>query len=96
MKNTNEKICVVCGKLFYPGGSNKKCCGMECARERERQKNKEYRQRMEIRKRAQSERQRLANLGEETIAEVNAKARAAGMSYGQYMLMQRVGRTANG
>lgn len=95
-KDTNEKVCVLCGKPFFAERGSKRYCGPECAQERKRQRSNEYRQQEAARKRMESERQRLANLKEESIAEVNAKARAAGMSYGQYMLMQRVGRTANG
>lgn len=91
-RNTYQKKCPICGKLFECSNSKTICCGPECRCEREKQKRREYSSLSAARKRLQNEKMQRAN-GEESLAEVNAKARAAGMSYGQYMLARRV---ANG
>lgn len=92
-RNTYHKICVMCGKPFEHGRSNKNCCSPECTYQKKLQNYREYNARL---RKAEAEAlnspPRKARYVE-SLAEVNAKARAAGMSYGQYMLARRA---ANG
>ncbi len=71
------RLCMQCGKEFAPNHPAKVCCSPECQRERDR------------------ERVRLAYSGEKLkgkkvstekqLIDINAKAKAMGLSYGQYV-----------
>lgn len=93
-KNTYQKICDVCGKPFETGRQSRLYCSDRCRYEKQLENYKEYGKQYRIR--VKEEKPKPKKCIDESLAEVNARARAAGMSYGQYMLMKSVGRTANG
>jgi hypothetical protein len=73
------KICLTCGKDFSPNHPSKVCCSPECQRERERKLAREGWRSMgqtAARKPKSTEKQ---------IIDINAKAKAMGLSYGQYV-----------
>lgn len=83
MKQT--KRCVICDTLFVATRSSQVCCSAPCRYQRQRQ----------LSLAAQKERKKLqkiidepvkrknANKSKKSIEELNAEARASGMSYGQ-------------
>lgn len=77
------KECVICHKIFVPKSANAICCSAECSTKRNREKarcrHRMYRQQKKIAKEV-----KVINL---SIAEIQRRARAAGVSYGQYVLM---------
>ena len=94
-KNMYQKKCLVCGKEFEHGRSNKDCCSPECTYKRKLERSREYNRQVAIDRRLENESIQMEP-PKETLAAFNAKARAAGMSYGQYDLARRLGRLANG
>lgn len=96
MKYTYQKICVICSKPFDTGRIKTCCCSPECRYQRRLQINRENQARRKQMEEMEITKETSKRNDSASLAEVNAKARAAGMSYGQYMLMQCVGRTANG
>ena len=81
-------VCVICGKEFEIGryNGNRKTCGPECRDEnRRRRQNEAYHRYAEERaaKKARS------GTSAETLAKVNAEARAARVSYGQYVAIMK-------
>mgnify|MGYP003314736900 CR=1 FL=1 len=72
------RICLTCGKEFAPSNSNKVCCSSECQKVRDRElvnaSNRSIRQR-----------NKKAKSSEQQINDINAKAKAMGLSYGQYV-----------
>ena len=89
-KRMITKPCGWCGKLFETGRDNCFYCSEDCKREKRRQTSREYNHNH----RKESEEIRIQE--KSLLAEKNAKARAAGMSYGQYDVALRLGRVANG
>jgi len=92
MKETRK--CVVCGKTYIAIRYNSKYCSDSCydtgLREKERIRDREKR------KKEEAERQKKAD-NRKSISDYTAAARAAGLSYGQYvaqMRMQRMARRA--
>lgn len=80
MKHT--KSCLICYRIFEPGGPNSKYCGTECARRamNAKQNDKRHQQREE---------KRQAKLPKmKSLAIVNAEARESGMTYGQYVALK--------
>lgn len=94
-KNMYRKKCLVCGKEFEHGRSNKDCCSPECTYQRKLERCREYNRQRAIEQRVASEPVKKMP-PKSSLAEFNARARAAGMSYGQYDLALRLGRVANG
>lgn len=76
-----RKICPVCGKQFE-GITNKKCCGPECSKERNRQK---HREKVEARKLAEEKEKEERQ--ETDLVKIAKKARQQNMTYGQYVAM---------
>ena len=78
-----QKECVICHKIFVPKSANAICCSSECSTERNREKarcrHRMYRQQKKIAKEV-----KVINL---SIAEIQRRARAEGVSYGKYVLM---------
>ena len=72
------KTCPVCGNFFI-GGNNKKYCSAEC-REKARRKMTG-----EGRKKPKENKECKRKIGVLSIGEVNRRARAEGLTYGQYM-----------
>lgn len=95
-KKTYHKICVICNKPFDCGRVNQLCCNPECTYQKKLQNYREYN--AKLKKMADEAIAEIParNNDIESLAEVNAKARALGMSYGQYDLARRMGRAANG
>lgn len=89
-KRMVKKKCAWCGKKFETGRDNQLYCGDECKRQRKNQTSREYR--LKVVKKEQPQRRNQMS----QLAVMNAKARAAGMSYGQYDVALRLGRVANG
>lgn len=93
---TYHKIGVICNKPFDCGRVNQQCCSPECTYQKKLQNYREYN--AKLKKMADEAIAEIParNNDIESLAEVNAKARALGMSYGQYDLARRMGRVANG
>ena len=88
--------CLRCGKPFtvMKNGGGKKFCGKACQLEHNKagateRWHKVYKERR--RKERMAAEQEKKNRPE-SIAEIQRKARAAGLSYGQYMLQRQLGR----
>ncbi len=73
------KICATCGKEFSPNHPSKVCCSPVCQRERER---KMAREGWASFKQTKAKKPKTS---EQQIIDINAKAKAMGMSYGQYV-----------
>jgi hypothetical protein len=71
------KICAICGKEFAPNHPAKMCCSPECQRERDRDLVRSKRKYKGTKQKNKS--------SEEQIIDINAKAKAMGLSYGQYV-----------
>lgn len=95
-KKIYHKICVICNRPFDCGRVNQNCCSPECTYQKKLQNYREYN--AKLKKMADEAIAEIParNNDIESLAEVNAKARALGMSYGQYDLARRMGRVANG
>lgn len=95
-KKIYHKICVICNRPFDCGRVNQNCCSPECTYQKKLQNYREYN--AKLKKMAEEAIAEIPARGNdiESLAEVNAKARALGMSYGQYDLARRMGRAANG
>lgn len=81
-------LCVICGKEFEIGryGGNRKTCGPEChAENRRRLQNEAYHRGA----REQAARKARGETAAKTLAKVNAEARAAHVSYGQYVAIMK-------
>ena len=88
------KKCGWCGKEFSTGRDNNLYCCDECKHEKKQEPSRShYAKRMQLLKGQEAAPDKN---GMSELAMKNARARALGMSYGQYDLMMRVGRTANG
>lgn len=72
------RICVECGIEFAPNRETQVCCNAICQHERIRKIEKSWRE--EAKKKGEKTKKKA-----DTLAEINAKARAAGMTYGKYM-----------
>lgn len=75
MHNYAERICIYCGKPYKPTSSTQGAC-RECMPHAKREQRKAYNLKRE---RAKPKPQR-----ESRLEEIETKARALGMSYGQY------------
>lgn len=92
---TIEKKCVICGKAFHPRGGMQKCCSPECSAENRKICSRIYHaaHRADDARR-KKERQLRIKLAEKaakrTFDETVAAADAAGLSYGQYVIRERL------
>lgn len=85
--------CEICGKVFSTNKSLKVTCSPECNKERHKLLVRaNNRTRSEKRKSRKKPRQNKV----ETLAEVQRKARAAGMSYGQYVQVEYIRKIQEG
>ena len=73
------KICATCGKEFAPSHSTKVCCSPACQKERERQMAKVGWLNVKQTK------AKKPKSNQERITDINTKAKAMGLSYGQYV-----------
>lgn len=72
------RICLNCGKDFVSDHALKVCCSRECQHERDKRKINEN-------NRSIRQKSKAIRSTEKQIIDINAKARALGMSYGQYV-----------
>lgn len=72
------RICVICGNEFAPNQPAKVCCSPECQRVRDRQRVRESNHSIKLRN-------KKVKSTEQQINDINAKAKAMGLSYGQYV-----------
>ena len=93
-KNMYRKKCLVCGKEFEHGRSNKDCCSPECTYKKKLEYGREYNRQRAIEGRVVTVPVKVTP-PKGSLAEFNARARALGMSYGQYDLARRMGRVAS-
>ena len=82
-KRILHKKCGWCGKAFETGRNNQFYCSAECSQARKKQTRIEWKTKEAARPKARYV---------ESLAEINQKARDAGMSYGKYMLERQCGR----
>lgn len=76
------RTCVMCGNIFV-GRPNKKYCSAECRNKGAAEYN---RKRSEERQKPKVEsKKRKSKLGSLSIEQINRRARAEGLTYGQYM-----------
>ena len=92
-KRLITKKCGWCGKEFKTGRDNNLYCCDECKREKRKENSRNHAKKMKL---LQEQEPVQEKKGMSELARINAKARAAGMSYGQYDLARRMGRVANG
>ena len=92
-KRLIRKPCGWCGKEFETGRENEIYCSEACKKEKRKEN---YRNHMAQKKllKAQEPVPEKEEMSE--LAKKNAKARAAGLSYGWYDVAVRFGRVANG
>lgn len=77
-----EAMCEECGLIFEKKTNNQRYCCPECKKIGQRRKSRE-RQRAKYVKKGQAKKKKPPSL-----AEINQSARAAGMTYGQYMAQE--------
>lgn len=80
-KFEDKRDCKICGREFIVN-NNRTCCGEECSRI-----NKVKIERLKKQKRMAV---RNVTKKRQEIAAINAKAKEAGMSYGQYVAMMEI------
>ncbi len=78
------RICLICGKEFEPRNCTMVTCNPSCTRERHKMLK------VELRKEQKEEQKKKKREKKEPMWKVNEKARAMGLSYGQYELMKRM------
>ena len=83
LKMQEERICVVCNKPFVTTVPSRLCCSPECSVERDKQTRREYMR--EYSKSANTDNKPRKKKRISKLAQINAEARAAGMTYGQYV-----------
>ncbi len=87
-KEKRWKICGMCGKYFETCRKNQFYCGKECSHEKKLQTSREYQESLAAKKLEQMG--RIYTGHAQGLAELNRRARDAGMSYGKYMLSLRM------
>jgi len=78
LERIGMRICVTCCKEFTTNNPAKVCCSPECQRVRDRKLTKQNRMSTKLRE------QKIKS-SEKDIIDINAKAKAMGLSYGQYV-----------
>lgn len=73
-----SRKCEICGEIFNRISYNQRYCGEKCKREASILRSREKRRTEKLNVQTKTK--------HDTLSEVAARARAAGMSYGQYML----------
>lgn len=88
----NTRICLICEKEFTATVNNQVYCGKECYKESQRRLTKEWYKnnpdamlKYKYNRNPDRERLKRAKKGNAALADINAKAREAGMTYGQYV-----------
>jgi len=81
-KFEDKRNCKICGREFIATHNRTLCCGEECSRI-----NKVTIERLKKQKRMAV---RNVTKKRQEIADINARAKEAGMSYGQYVAMMEI------
>lgn len=79
------KKCEICGQEFAPRRPGVFCCSKECSKVRAREHQKAYLKAAETHKKQEAEKAKKRK--PESLEAINRKAREAGMTYGQYMVL---------
>ena len=74
--------CVICNKPFVAKVVQALCCSPECSKVRRSQKMSAYNKTAYAQKSEKATKSRKKKM---SLAQINAEARAAGMTYGQYV-----------
>jgi len=74
--------CVICNKPFVAKVTRQICCGEECSKIRRNQTMREYNKSANVVEKPRKKRKKHGMSG---LAQINAEARAVGMTYGQYV-----------
>ena len=83
-KKMHEKVCAICGNTFLNANINAKLCGNEeCRKIHNRMKDKAYH--------AKKREEKVVTKPNTSIVEISIKAKELGLSYGQYVALQREG-----
>lgn len=69
-----QKKCIICGKEFEAKGPHANVCGDACRRQRDIEYTKSYRKK-----------RKKAAVAHKSLEQVAVEARAAGMTYGEYV-----------
>lgn len=81
-QETRERLgtrtCLICGKEFEPRNCNIVCCSPECQKVRDRELVNASNRSIRLKN-------KKAKSSEQQINDINAKAKAMGLSYGQYV-----------
>ena len=94
-----SRVCPECGVAFTPKNATQKFCTEQCRLAKKKRYNKEYNAERRIERKAYREERKAGESYKknwrkaDSLAELARLARAAGMSYGQYisvMKMQRM------
>lgn len=75
--NREVKKCAICGRCFITNKMKVVCCSPECQKKRNKQLQNEARRKYVSQKEPKKK--------TKTLAELSVEARAAGMTYGQYV-----------
>ncbi|MBO5068993.1 MAG: hypothetical protein J6C37_01315 [Roseburia sp.] len=75
--NREVKKCSICGKHFITNKSRVVCCSPECQKKRNKEIQNEARRKYVSQKEPKKKKK--------TLEEISVEARAAGMTYGQYV-----------
>lgn len=93
-KNMRWKVCRMCGKPFETGRDNRFYCSEKCSYEKKQQTSRAYHE-MEAEREAERKAEKLKakySGAMSELAELNQKAREAGLSYGKYLVERQFGR----
>lgn len=97
-KDYGTGVCDICGQTFKKANGSQRYCSVPCRREAQHQQNLEwmrrYREEMQQFKKKQEKKAAYSSFQE--LADMNERARAAGMSYGKYVALLREGRVQFG
>lgn len=87
----SKRPCVRCGEMIEPKAPNHKYCPncSEWSRKKKARERKAHRAEDDVRRKAMNKPSMSENMKE--IARINALARQAGMTYGQYLARLRTG-----
>ena len=80
-----EVICIACGKPFTTNWANQTTCSVECRKAKDREYARERRAEYTKPKAPVAKPRKKKGWKPSELAIINAKARKAGMTYGQYV-----------
>ena len=92
-------VCVLCGQTFKKTNGIQRYCSVPCKRKAWHQQNLEWmrRYREELKQFEKKEKKKKATYTSfKELADMNERARAAGMTYGKYVALLREGRVELG